>query len=356
MSENICDTCHKSFSTKYNLSAHKKTSKSCLALPDKISYGCEFCEKDFTTPGNLQKHLQTSCKDKKLKDKYDQLLKEKDLECGQKIKEKDLECEQKIKEKDLECASSLKENEKSIKIKELEFNQLLRAKEDEIKQILKDKETESSTISSLKAELKSTREYLDKQEKQVKELQDKLERISSKAIESAAAPPMTTNNNNKTINNNIVVNNFFTQDYIDKKVKDNFSRDHLIEGVKGVAKFTLEHIIKEGNKMLYVCTDSARQVFYFLASDGTKTKDFKSIKLINALQKPICEKSLKIIEDADQLIEDLSSQKNRNVKQERELNLSNYAMTLWTEGDLCTEVASLNKNGFSMELTKLTSV
>jgi hypothetical protein len=239
------------------------------------------------------------------------------------------------------------------------YDQLLKEKDLAHSHALKEKEDQivnkNTVISTLQVELKTTKEYL---EKQVKDLQNTIERLSSKAIESAMTPPppAITNNNNKTINNNIVVNNFFTQDYIDKKVKDNFSRDHLIEGVKGVAKFTLEHIIKEGDKMLYVCTDSARQVFYFLASDGTKTKDFKSIKLINALQKPICEKSMKIIEDADQSIDDLSSQKNRNAKQERELNLSNYAMTLWTEGDLCTEVSTLNKSGFSMELTKLTSV
>jgi hypothetical protein len=276
---------------------------------------------------NLKNHEEI-CVDKKIAEKCQLIILDKEREFTDLIK--------KIKS---ECIETIKE-------KELTYNRVIKEKDDQIV-------TKNSVISSLQVELKTTKEYL---EKQVKDLQERIDHFTNKALDSAISAPGPTTNNNKTINNNIVVNNFFTQDYIDKKVQDNFSRDHLIEGVKGVAKFTLEHIIKEGNKMLYVCTDSARQVFYFLASDGTKTKDFKSIKLINALQKPICEKSMKIIEDADQSIEDLSTQKNRNAKQERELNLSNYAMTLWTEGDLCTEVASLNKSGFSMELTKLTAI
>ena len=64
---NKCDRCNKIYSTKYTLSVHQKTSKSCLANSDnndKKTYDCEYCEKKFSSVQRLKYHLDI-CLEKK---------------------------------------------------------------------------------------------------------------------------------------------------------------------------------------------------------------------------------------------------------------------------------------------------
>jgi hypothetical protein len=318
-STNECDQCHKIFSSKSNLNVHKKSSKSCgqnIGGEEKIVYRCEYCEKELTTLNNLQKHI-IICPNKKLKLEFEQILKDKEVEYNSFLKNKENEYNLSLKNKELEFALILKN-------KEYEYNQAIK------EQI------------SLKVELKTTKEYL---EKQVKDLQDRLDKTTS-----------TSGNAGKTINNNNQIQiNFFTQEHIDQKVREHFNLDHLIQGVKGVARFARDHIAKHENKQIYECTDSARQVFYFISSEGDKTRDFKGTKLMKVLQRPICDKSLKILKEAERGVERLKSMgKTRTAAEERDLQLYEFMLDRWI--DVSVEISTLEANGFVMELTKLITI
>ena len=74
-----CDFCKKTFSTKYTLVYHTKTSKKCLSIQQNQSesieiqlQNCEFCKKTYSIQ-NLRSHLLT-CQEKKKND----LAKEKE--------------------------------------------------------------------------------------------------------------------------------------------------------------------------------------------------------------------------------------------------------------------------------------
>lgn len=56
--ETICQYCNKKFSSKSNLTTHKKTAKYCQASQNEASsFKCEHCEKSLTTKQRLEEHL-----------------------------------------------------------------------------------------------------------------------------------------------------------------------------------------------------------------------------------------------------------------------------------------------------------
>jgi hypothetical protein len=102
MEKNVCEFCNLSFSTKGNLTVHKKTAKKCMNIQDKITFSCLNCKKTFTSKQRLGDHnalcqlvpkenfdiIQLKCNElenentqlqnlvKKLQEKNEQLLKE----------------------------------------------------------------------------------------------------------------------------------------------------------------------------------------------------------------------------------------------------------------------------------------
>lgn len=90
METHICENCNKSFSTKGNLTNHKKTARFCKQSQNNTDvnheYKCNFCEKNLTTKHRLKEHHMV-CKDKQsfelvqkcenLKEYYEKNLEEK---------------------------------------------------------------------------------------------------------------------------------------------------------------------------------------------------------------------------------------------------------------------------------------
>ena len=333
---NFCNNCQKTFSTKSSLTAHQKTSKSCGT--ELSNEECGFCRKLFSSIQNLHKH-ENICQSKKIQE-----IKEKDFEYAQALENKNFiikEKENDFKEKELEYIQAIKDKENDFNEKEAEYVRSLKEKGIECKCLAMEKNEQALLISSLKSELKTTKEYTDKQ---IKDLQDRLERLTNKVIEKTTSS--TVNNINIT---------FFTQEQIDKQVNTFFSRDHLILGAKGVAKFVHEFLSKKGEKLIYTCTDPARQVFYFMSDDGTRTKDFKGARLTKALQKPICDKSLKIVKDANYSINYLNELENKDDQQILELRLYKFSLERWRDG-VSTEISMLGNSNFVMEMSKLMTI
>ena len=81
-------------------------------------------------------------------------------------------------------------------------------------------------------------------------------------------------------------------------VDTNFTRNHLLEGQKGVARFTFDHVLKdEQGKLTYVCTDASRHSYKYITEDGDEVKDIKSKKLTSALYPSVIDRSRVLVNE-----------------------------------------------------------
>jgi hypothetical protein len=97
--------------------------------------------------------------------------------------------------------------------------------------------------------------------------------------------------------NNVLTSLDFKENTIKEKVDNNFTLEYLSEGIKGVAKFTKEHIINpsEDGKQKYICSDPSRGTFKYKDENGVIQKDVKATKLKKAIQEPIINKTNTLI-------------------------------------------------------------
>ena len=105
---------------------------------------------------------------------------------------------------------------------------------------------------------------------------------------------------NITVNNNNNKYNFLqifqlSPELIKSKIESNFTKDHFLDGQKGIAHFTYENLIKNDDGSLnYFCSDLSRRIFVFKNKDGSITKDYKSEFLTSLIAKNIIAKSRSI--------------------------------------------------------------
>jgi hypothetical protein len=123
---------------------------------------------------------------------------------------------------------------------------------------------------------------------QISVLQDKLENIAIKGVMKSTT---TTKINNKV---SILTPLDLSKERLRELVEANFTNSHLLEGQKGVARFTVEHVIKdEDGKLQYICTDPARHTFRFKEGD-TEIKDVRGKRLSVALAPPVMDKTSRL--------------------------------------------------------------
>jgi hypothetical protein len=87
-----CEYCNKSFTIKYNMLNHQKTTKKCIELQklqedyDKDCYYlCKYCNYKSTIRENYHKHFIMCCeKHKEVIEKYEIKISEKDKEINEK--------------------------------------------------------------------------------------------------------------------------------------------------------------------------------------------------------------------------------------------------------------------------------
>jgi hypothetical protein len=143
----------------------------------------------------------------------------------------------------------------------------------------------------LKLKLEKSMEEIVKLSNNNMNLQIKIESYESKMFTLASKP--TTSVNTKTTNNiqNLVIADW-KKDTISEKVQSDFTIEHLEDGIKGVARFTDQYIIRgvDGKKSL-ICSDPSRMIFKYKDSEGVIQKDVRATKLKNAIKEPIIKKS-----------------------------------------------------------------
>lgn len=237
-----CEFCNKDYTTKTILNTHQKTAKKCLALRGENTdtkdntYKCDVCEYTTRQKGNLAIHI-SSCKTK-ISQKYSSLERDNAR---------------------LEKDKVRLENEKQTLLNEVEKLKM--------------------EIEKLSEENKKLREKEQKHE-------DMLFQLASKPTVSN-----TTNNNTSKKTKNLIISDW-SQETIKSKVENNFTLEHLEDGIKGVARFTRDYIIKDENgAKTLICSDPSRMIFKYKDAEGVIQKDVKAIKLKNAIKEPIIKKS-----------------------------------------------------------------
>ena len=293
----FCEYCKNEFKTISSLNKHINNAKYCLAIQNKKKetqiFICNYCDKNFTGKSGLKTHL-ISCKDKIYKEQIEFIKNEKDKEI-----KKNLYIIEKLEDRNNKYLEQIKE-----------------------------------------------------QKEHIKELEDRIERLGIKAINKSGN--ITTNNNN-TIN--MELNNFMSQDYIDNKIGNKFSDKYIINGMKSIAQFVYDHVIRtEDGTLLYGCYDSSRKIFKYKDNTGTEVKDIKAQKLIGLIQ-PGLKKQTKVLydffflehEDLEKKETERELDKNERKEKEKMRYLKDKTVEIVTE---LNEMG--NNNKFSNELAILT--
>jgi hypothetical protein len=226
----ICDYCNKEFKTNSSLNLHIKTAKYCLKIQNEIATQksinqCQSCLKNFITTKSLKEHLKL-------------------------------------------CIVDLYDFNNKINKNTEKFKEQLNNQEEKFKEQLNNQEEKYT-------------EQLFKYEQQIKELQKTIEILSLRAIDKHTITNNTTNNK---ILNIISPLDFTSKEHLKNKINDSYKLDYIFSGQKGIAKFAVDHILKdeEGN-LKYVCTDPSRQIFKYKDESGELRKDIEAKKLTNFL-------------------------------------------------------------------------
>ena len=212
-------------------------------------YTCEFCSKTFSSRSNLNTHKKTA--------KYCISLREPDI---------------------ISCDHCCKEftTKKSLNV----HNGLCKVKKDKEHQYMKLRIVElEATLEAKIHEIESLNNVLLR---------------SQACVEEIAKQPKTTTNNKTTNKVSILTPLDLSAERLKELVEANFTNSHLLEGQKGVARFTVEHVIKdEDGKLQYICTDPARHTFRFREGE-TEIKDLRGKRLSTALAPPVMDKTSRL--------------------------------------------------------------
>ena len=293
-----CEHCNTVFKTKLALSNHKNKAKYCLLIqgkiepepePEKEIFKCSKCEKILSSKQNLESHFR---KCKIIKKKKEGVFKcsycNKILSAKQNLTNHLSVCFSK-QERELKDLRELREQSNKeifekdkiiIKINtQLEnYKEQVQKQEENYKEQLE--KQEENYKEQLEKQEENYKEQLEKQEDQIKDLQEKLDKIANKAIDRpTTVVSNTTTNNNLNIMSSLDFNN---TDKIKDAIENKLNGNHVVDGQKGLAKFMVDTILTddEGN-LLYVCTDSSRNIFKYKNSDGEINKDVEAKKLIS---------------------------------------------------------------------------
>lgn len=326
---NLCTICNKLFSSKSNLNTHLKTSK--CAGDNRVSYDCDYCKNKFSSKQFLNRHVDT-CISKKDKHYYDVIIEEYKI----KMIEIDLRLQEKEKSFEKRFEDQQKSFDKRFEEQEKYFEKLIVAE----------------TISKEKVKHEYVgkenmyKSQLVKYEAIIKDLQDKLATLKAPSIV----------NNTTTIQ---VLGNFITQEHIDSKVREHLTDKKMLCGMKGIAQFAYEHILKDENgNLLYACYDVARQKFKYKDKDGNEIVDMNAEKLVQLLGPSVVKKYQRLCEKTKEDIEWYKRKRSQADTTDESIEygkqLDDYEMKLKLLDNIRLEIIGIcNNNKFSTELTKL---
>lgn len=239
------------------------------------NYNCKYCGSNFKRSDILIKHQNNT--------KYCLNIQRQEKE---REREREREYEYKYEPLKVELEKTKRECEK-LKI--------------ELENTKKERERE---CEKFKIELENTKRLLEDMKEDRDDYKDKIFSLANNPINSINTSnnnyTVLTNTNTHTGNNNMLMLTPF--DMNEKKfsdvIKDSFTKDYMIQGQKGVAKFAVDKLLKdEEGKLQYVCTDPSRQIYKFKTIEGGVERDVKAQKLTKNIIDEIKRKSQSIVVD-----------------------------------------------------------
>jgi len=134
------------------------------------------------------------------------------------------------------------------------------------------------------------------------DIQQRYDHLAETAVKRS-----TTTTNNNTINNILNMGVFDkSQEDIERLVDENYNKDFLLEGQKGVAKFTSLHILKSNDitkPPIYLITDKSRGNGKYKASESEMVTDVGMTGLTNKVHPSIKKKAIYIgSEDTNEMM------------------------------------------------------
>ena len=249
-----CKFCNNIFTNKYSLQNHQKRTKYCLLIQETVNkdikkdlYECEACLLQMDP--KIRKRHDNNCK---LLSEYTIIQEEEDM--------------RKIIEQ---------RNNEILKLKEI-----IRNKDIKIYDLIKEKEKNEILQENIKLQT-SNDIYKDI----FSHSRDTIDDIAKNA------KPVKIETNNIINMTPLDIN----EEKFGDKIDELFTKNHLLDGQKGVARFAVDNLLKDNNgNLTYRCTDPSRQIFRFRALDGDMVKDVKAKKLTSSIIDKLKIKSSKI--------------------------------------------------------------
>ena len=284
----ICEFCKKIYSNKGNLVKHQETTKKCIHLQQEIKIDTQFLHCKYCNFTTKKKHSFTThfiqCTEIKIQE-YEK--KNKQLTT---TNSKLLEYKKKHTE-------LLSENE------ELQQYKILYERTKEYKKLHKQVSTENTKLQEYKTLYETMKDdYMkikietDLKNKHILFIETEYNEVKQQLKDNVNTlllkPTSIVHNSHTNTTNQLKLVLNVNDEYIQQKVHDYFNISYLIDGIKGVAKFTTDYIInKEDGQSKYICTDVSRIIFKYKDDNGNIVKDVKATKLKNLIKDPIKIKS-----------------------------------------------------------------
>jgi hypothetical protein len=248
-----CVYCKKTYSNKYNLQSHQKTTKECIALQKQlgkvvkeINFPCAYCKQVLTTKSRLDYHLRC-CKIKKEggapRENTQDLIVVQNHENNQPLKV----LQNRDNTQDL-IAVAPRENAQALTVVQNREND---TDIEELKKALMSKDDE---IKTLRMQLETMTHHTTHIETQLIETQ-----------------------NNTT---NITIFEVMTPDHVLDVFKKHYKLDTLLGGQKALARFVNDGFLKDHSQPVYMCGDRSRHKFY-IVKGGKRVEDPNCENLIN---------------------------------------------------------------------------
>ena len=185
----------------------------------------------------------------------------------------------------------------NIRLREKESESEREQLKTELENTKRDLESTKRECEKLKIELESTKRNLEDMKEDRDDYKDKVFSLANNPINNYTALT-NTNTNTHNGNNNILMLTPFdmNKQKFSDVIKESFTKDYMIEGQKGVAKFAVDKLLKdEDGKLQYVCTDPSRQIYKFKTIEGDVERDVKAQKLTKNIIEEIKRKSQSIV-------------------------------------------------------------